>query len=101
MDRMAEKIEFIAEHNGLEKVLDKLAEECAEYTAARLQHHERGTEDWIGELADVWILMRQARILMGCDSDTFLSMKFWEKVEEKIERQIRRIEERGGKIPDM
>ena len=101
MDRMAEKIEFIAEHNGLEKVLDKLAEECAEYTAARLQYHERKTDDWIEELADVWILMRQARILIGCDSDAWLSMKFWERVEEKIERQIGRVKEYGGKIPDL
>ena len=101
MDRMAEKIEFIAEHNGMEKVLDKLAEECAEYTAARLQHHERGTEDWIGELADVWILMRQAGILMGRDTNPFLPAEFWMKAEEKIERQIRRIKRDGGKIPDL
>ena len=32
-----EKIRYIAEHNGLEKALDKLAEECAEYAAARIK----------------------------------------------------------------
>lgn len=99
MDRMAEKIEFIAEHNGLEKVLDKLAEECAEYTAARLQHHERGTEDWIGELADVWILVQQSGILLA--REPMLESRILEAVGRKIRRQIRRIEERGGKISDL
>ena len=89
MDRMAEKIEFIAEHNGLEKVLDKLAEECAEYTAARLQHHERGTEDWIGELADVWILMQQVEILLS--GEPILEAQLMELAGRKIARQIRRI----------
>lgn len=89
MDRMAEKIEFIAEHNGLEKVLDKLAEECAEYTAARLQHHERGTEDWIGELADVMICIRQ--IEFHAERNLVLKAKLEEEIKRKTDRQVRRI----------
>ena len=38
-----EKLRVIARDNGLEGALNKLAEECAEYTAARLQYHERKT----------------------------------------------------------
>ena len=37
--KVEEKIRYIAEHNGLEKALDKLAEECAEYAAARIKHN--------------------------------------------------------------
>ena len=99
MDRMAEKIEFIAEHNGLEKVLDKLAEECAEYTAARLQYHERKTADWKEELMDVWILMQQVEILLA--REPILEAQLMELAGRKIARQIRRIKEREGKIPDL
>ena len=48
-----EKIRYIAEHNGLEKALDKLAEECAEYAAARIKHNlGEGNGEYLEELAD-------------------------------------------------
>ena len=99
MDRMAKEIEFISEHNGLEKVLDKLAEECAEYTAARLQYHERKTANWKEELMDVWILMQQVEILLS--GEPILEAQLMELAGRKIARQIRRIKEREGKIPDL
>lgn len=89
MDRMEKEIEFIAEHNGLEKVLDKLAEECAKYTAARLQYHERKTADWKEELMDVWILMQQVEILLA--REPILEAQLMELAGRKIARQIRRI----------
>lgn len=94
-----ERLHAIARDNGLEKVLNKLAEECAEYTAARLQYHERRTDDWIEELADIWILVQQAEILLK--REPMLESRIMETAGRKIRRQIRRIEERGGKISDL
>lgn len=91
MDRMAEKIEFIAEHNGLEKVLDKLAEECAEYSAARLKYilGECEEEKWISELADVMICILQVEIHLV--RNPLLRARVEIEIERKIDRQIRRI----------
>lgn len=85
----SDKIRLIAEDNGLPGTLNKLAEECAEYTAARLQYHERKTDDWIEELADVWILVKQAEILLA--REPMLESRILEAVGRKIRRQIRRI----------
>lgn len=94
-----EKLRVIAGDNGLEGALNKLAEECAEYTAARLQYHERKTADWKEELMDVWILMQQVEILLA--REPILEAQLMELAGRKIARQIRRIKEREGKIPDL
>lgn len=95
----SDKIRLIAEDNGLPGTLNKLAEECAEYTAARLQYHERKTADWKEELMDVWILMQQVEILLA--REPILEAQLMELAGRKIARQIRRIKEREGKIPDL
>ncbi|HIR12525.1 MAG TPA: hypothetical protein IAB31_01220 [Candidatus Choladousia intestinavium] len=95
----SDKIRLIAEDNGFPGTLNKLAEECAEYTAARLQYHERKTDNWKEELMDVWILMQQVEILLS--GEPILEAQLMELAGRKIARQIRRIKEREGKIPDL
>ena len=83
-----EKIRYIAEHNGLEKALDKLAEECAEYAAARIKHNlGEGNGEYLEELADVFITFAQVQRLLPAD----MQDQILEEINRKLDRQISRI----------
>ena len=109
---LQEKIEAIADHYGIGIQLLKLAEECAEYSAAvqkwqvyanlaytkklKVAEHFRTLEDkakagCCKELADVLVLARQIEYLMQTDPE------FKDEIErlmnEKADRQLSRIEE--------
>lgn len=85
------RIRLIAEDNGLPGTLNKLAEECSEYSAARLKYilGECGEEKWISELADVMICIRQVEIHLARNQLLDAMVKI--EIERKIGRQIRRI----------
>lgn len=88
-------IKKIADWNGLEHALDKLAEECAEYAAARMKCNigEGAGEDML-ELADVLIMAKQVEYLMNLDS---VKRDFLNKeVSLKLDRQIKRMEEENA-----
>lgn len=87
----SDKIRLIAEDNGLPGTLNKLAEECAEYSAARLKYilGECEEEKWISELADVMICILQVEIHLV--RNPLLRAKLEEEIERKVDRQIRRI----------
>lgn len=86
-----DKIRLIAEDNGLPGTLNKLAEECAEYSAARLKYilGECEEEKWISELADVMICILQVEIHLV--RNPLLRAMVEIEIERKIDRQIRRI----------
>lgn len=85
---LQKKIEYIASHNGLDGVLEKLHEECSEFTTAWIHFQSRG-DDWIEELADVMILVKQ--IEFQIERNLGLKAKLEEEIKRKIDRQVRRI----------
>ncbi len=89
-----EKINFIAHHNGIEHALDKLAEECAEYAAARIKDNigEGEPSQYVFELADVLIMVEQVRLLIK-ESRPGVAVILEQEIERKLNRQIKRIEE--------
>lgn len=106
---MNDKIKYIVEHYGEGLQLLKLAEECAEYSAAMLKWDGyrkllgasgldvfKGKRDQAGakcmeELADVLVLARQVEYLMTQDEE--LRAMLEKLMEEKCDRQIERIKE--------
>lgn len=89
--KVEEKIRYIAEHNGLEKALDKLAEECAEYAAARIKHNlGEGNGEYLEELADVIIMRAEVQQLMPEE----MKFQISEEINRKLDRQIERIREK-------
>ena len=97
-NKNSEKVFIIAEHYGKEAQHRQLAEECAELAQASLKcirnnYDEKSLEHLIEEMADVQIMMGQCIELNELDVYEVLV-----KIEEKLERQIKRIEkekERG------
>ncbi|HJA81275.1 MAG TPA: hypothetical protein H9776_05925 [Candidatus Mediterraneibacter intestinipullorum] len=88
--KVEEKIRYIAEHNGLEKALDKLAEECAEYAAARIKHNlGEDNGEYLEELADVFIMRAEVQLLMPEEMKCQIS----EEINRKLDRQIERIQD--------
>lgn len=87
----SDKIRLIAEDNGFPGSLNKLAEECAEYSAARIKYilSECNEEKWISELADVMICIRQ--IEFHAERTPVLKAKLEEEIERKVDRQVGRI----------
>ena len=87
----SDKIRLIAEDNGLLGSLNKLAEECSEYSAARIKYImlECNEEEWISELADVMICILQVEIHLA--RNQLLNARVEKEIERKIDRQIRRI----------
>lgn len=84
-------IKRLADWNGLQHALDKLAEECAEYASARIKRNiGEGTEEDILELADVLIVAKQVEYLMNLDSVKRVFLN--KEVSLKLDRQIKRIE---------
>lgn len=106
---MQDKITKIADHYGLDAQLIKMAEECAEYSAAVLKttfyreqvdqgaekkRHfgprvEAASDAMFKELADVMVLCRQIDYFM--DIHPQLKTRIEELTEEKCDRQLRRI----------
>lgn len=61
---MEDKIQLLAQAKGKDYILNKLAEECAEYIAAHIKIHNDGADmiklaDRASELADICVLIRQ------------------------------------------
>lgn len=91
MEDITKQIQAIAKSNRLPGSLNKLAEECAEYSAARIKYImlECNEEEWISELADVMICIRQ--IEFHAERTPVLKAKLEEEIKRKIDRQVRRI----------
>lgn len=91
-----EKVALIAHDNGLELALNKLAEECAEYAAARIKDNigEDAPNQYLFELADVAIMVEEVRLLIK-ESRPGLSEIIQKEIESKLDRQLQRIKERG------
>ena len=91
MEDITKQIQAIAKNNRLPGSLNKLAEECAEYSAARIKYImlECNEEKWISELADVMICIRQ--IEFHAERNSALKAKLEEEIKRKIDRQARRI----------
>lgn len=89
-----EKIALIAHNNGLELALDKLAEECAEYAAARIKDNigEESPNQFLFELADVVIMVEEVKLLIK-ESRPGLSEIIQKEIESKLDRQLHRIKE--------
>lgn len=81
----------IMEHYGEEHQQLKLCEECGELIQAAIKAHEIGadiTTDFVGELADVYVLINQFIATMP----TVWRTEFDTMVMFKLRRQIERIE---------
>lgn len=84
----------IAEHYGEGAQLDILQEECAELIQAVSKIRREipnAYENFIDELADVSIMIEQMISFMDDDEKTTL----YKKINEKLERQLRRISKGG------
>ena len=114
---MNDKLKQIADFYGLEIQVAKLAEECAEFSAAVFKHdyyeelrHESSArfnldliakksieahEKMIEELADVLLMARQVEYLL--EGEPELRAKIDKLMEAKIERQLKRMEEEKAK----
>ena len=92
MELMAMKIELILKHYGPEAQTIKAIEELAELQAelAKMLNKQSGHDALISEMADVYIMLTQLRVIFDIDVEEInLEMS------RKIDRQIRRIE--GGR----
>ena len=91
MEDITKQIQEIARYNHLHGSLNKLAEECAEYSAARIKYIlcECNEEKWISELADVMICIRQVEF--HAERIPVLKAKLEEEMKRKIDRQVGRI----------
>ena len=84
----------IAEHYGLEPQLNLLQEECAELIHAVSKYRRDGMKlesvpsGLIEEIADVEIMLAQARILLGDHVEHAIDIS----KNDKIKRQLERIE---------
>ena len=84
---IAEKIEEIAEHYGIEAQLCQATEELAELIVAINKYRRTGNIDnVIEEVADVEIMLSQLKYLLNISTSKIEEIKT-----NKIERQIERI----------
>lgn len=104
----------VARHYGLNTQLIKLAEECAEYSAACLKWHvyeglannqanpsrkhfselcDKAGEECVEELADVLVLARQIEFLLNIGASPQLREDVEKEMREKVQRQLDRIAE--------
>lgn len=84
----------IINHYGAAHQLIKLCEECAELTQQAVKCYDKGipyNDDMIEEIADVLVMIKQFETVMS-QPDRDLLDKI---IMEKLERQIKRIEEMG------
>lgn len=84
---LREKVSYMAKKNGIVKILDKLAEECSEYAAARLKIKNDGLDprralNQDEELADVINLTWQIYDALNEDGKA----RIRHLVEEKLDR---------------
>lgn len=106
-----EKIKKIADYYGLEVQLNRLAEECAEYAAARLKYQwyfdrymyagdkspstlaamNAAEKECEKELSDVFTVVSQFKVYMRRDSE--LKQRILKNMEFKVDRQLKRIEQ--------
>lgn len=94
---MEDKISLLAQSNGKDYILSKLAEECAEYIAAHLKIHNDGTDvvklaDRASELADICVLIGQLRAV-GTEEEKDVIRN---EMEMKVDRALTRIALREG-----
>lgn len=88
-----EALREIAEHYGRENQLEMLVEECAELIQA-VQKMKRSeclvtTNNFIGEFADVWIMIHQIAYLLEVDE----YQEWAQQLDAKINRQLKRMKE--------
>nr|DAF77732.1 MAG TPA: nucleoside triphosphate pyrophosphohydrolase [Caudoviricetes sp.] len=87
-----EKLRMIANAYGLERQIYKLMEECGELVAAAARydsHDYRSGYHLAEEMADVQVMLEQIKYLLNIRGTV------QEYMNEKIERQIRRMREAG------
>lgn len=88
----------IAEYYGLSAQLDQTTEECAELIQA-INKYKRNTcistkENILEEIADVEIMLEQIKFLLAWGGHSYIDIKtkIWAIKNEKILRQLKRIE---------
>lgn len=104
-----EKIQFIAGFYGLDNQLNKLAEECAEFSAIRIKdvfftssagfagaEAKETKRKMISELSDVLILAKEVECLLESDPEMKKKVKFVMSM--KLRRQMLRIEEEQSHV---
>lgn len=89
---MEDKIQLLAQANGKDYILNKLAEECAEYIAAHLKIHNDGTDvvklaDRASELADICVLIEQLKDVSSEEEKSIIKTE----MEMKVDRALTRI----------
>lgn len=94
---LEDKIRLLAQANGKDYILSKLAEECAEYTAAHLKIHNDGTDvvklaDRASELADICVLIEQLKAV-GTEEEKAVIRS---EMEMKVDRTLVRMTLREG-----
>ena len=86
------KLQFIIDTYGTKAQQDIAIEELAELQKAILKHRRYGSketeQDIIDEIADVEIMLEQLKIIYSCHCDVE------NRVEYKIEREIKRIKKK-------
>lgn len=88
-----DELEKICQHYGIRKQLKKFAEEAFELEEAVIEQEQElfvreNTDHVAEELADVMVLWEQIRLHYGIPSQTIQGI-----IDEKIKRQLKRIEE--------
>ena len=94
-DMNYEKLETICQHYGIRKQIKKLSEEVFELQEAVIDNEwdvDGNTDHIAEELADVMVLWEQIRLHYGIPSQTIAAI-----TTEKIERQLKRIENEKGR----
>lgn len=94
---MEDKIRLLAQANGKDYILNKLAEECAEYIAAHLKIHNDGADvvnlaDRTSELADICVLIEQLKAVSSEEEKSIIKTE----MEMKADRAIARMALREG-----
>ncbi len=96
-----DKIMKIADHYGMESQIDIMQEECAELVQA-VSKYKRGKDNdfshMLEEMADVTIMIEQVLYLldnrMNAEGSSAYNA-FYEFIDKKLNRQIKRIEDEG------
>ena len=90
-----EKLETICQHYGIRKQLKKLSEEVFELQEAVIDNEwdvDGNTDHIAEELADVMVLWAQITLHYDIPTQTVQGI-----MEEKVERQLKRIEDEKGR----
>ena len=90
-----EKLETICQHYGIRKQIKKLSEEVFELQEAVIDNEwdvDGNTDHVAEELADVMVLWEQITLHYDIPTQTVQGI-----MEEKVERQLKRIEDEKGR----